>query len=568
MRTAILSLAALAALGLHARAADDAKPRYDRRWVWAMSNLLVDKEADRIVALVERAGKDGYNGLALADYKTNFLQRMPEGYFRNVERVKAAASKAGVEIIPTLFPIGYSNGLLSNDVNLAEGMPVEAAPFLVKGREATLVRDPDAKLLNGDLEEVKGGQGDRFTGFGFQDEPGTLTFADREVAHHGKISCRMASKPDKVVRLIQSVKVRPHACYRFSCWARTRDLTSTGSFRLMANGAAEGSGQLSFHEGGLQPNMEWTRLEVAFNTQDQSKVNLYVGMWGGKSGTLWVDELELEELAMVNVLRRDGCPLSVTSDDGKTPYVEGKDFQPVRDPKLGMVPYEGNYDFNHEGAPLLLTPNSRIKDGETLRVGWYHPVIIIGEQVMCCLSEPKVYDLLRDQAERVNKLFKPKTFFMSHDEIRIANWCHACRSRKLTPGQLLADNARRCTKILKEINPDADVMTWSDMFDPNHNAVPGPFYLVNGPLTGSWEGLAPEVILANWNGGKAKASVDFFAKRGHRQLLAGYYDGDDNYQVWDAASQGAPRIFGFMYTTWQANYNDMARYGKMMRTGD
>ena len=82
-------------------------------------------------------------------------------------------------------------------------------------------------------------------------------------------------------------------------------------------------------------------------------------------------------------------------------------------------------------------------------MSWYHPVITHGSQVMCCLSEPKLDEILRDQARRVNELFHPKTFFMSHDEIRVANWCRACQDRKLTPGQLLADNVRRCTEILK-----------------------------------------------------------------------------------------------------------------------
>jgi hypothetical protein len=36
---------------------------------------------------------------------------------------------------------------------------------------------------------------------------------------------------------------------------------------------------------------------------------------------------------------------------------------------------------------------------------------------------------------------------MSHDEIRVANWCAACESANLTPGQLLADNVKRCIAI-------------------------------------------------------------------------------------------------------------------------
>jgi hypothetical protein len=557
MRSALLLLAFISVISSNPALAAD--PRYDRRWVWVMTNLLVEKEADRVVALLERAGRDGYNGMVISDYKLNFLERMPKHYFEHVERVKKAAERAKVELIPGVFPIGYSNGLLSNDVNLAEGMPVEGAPFAIRGREASLMLDPTIRINNGDLEQTKG---DTFAGIGYQDAPGKATFADRSVVHSGKVSCRMDHlDATPVCRLIQKVKVRPHACYRLSAWAKTRDLEPIGAFRLMAIGA--NGRQLSFHEGGLEPTKDWTRIEVVFNSQDQTEVNLYAGLWGGKSGTLWLDDLGLEEMALVNVLRREGCPLTVTSEDGKIAYIEGKDFEPVRDPKLGMVPYEGEYDFNHPGAPLRLTSTSRIKNGDKLRVGWYHPVLVLGSYAACCLSEPKVYDLLRDQARRVEALYHPKTFFMQHDELRVANWCQACRSRNLTPGQLLADNVRRCAQFIEEAHPGARAVVWSDMFDPTHNAVKD-YYLVNGTLEGSWEGLAPSVIIANWNGGKARASLDFFAGRKSQQIMAGYYDSDDNFGTWDAASKGMPGVVGFMYTTWQNRYDDLERYGKAM----
>ena len=557
---ALVVLLALAGLA----PAEEPGPRYDRRWVWLMANLLVETEADRTVALIERAGRAGYNGLVLSDYKLNFLGRMPRKYFEHVARVKEAARTANVEIIPAVFPIGYSNGLLSNDTNLAEGMPVVEAPYISRAGEAVLVPDPAARIVNGDLEEARG---DVFGGFGYQDAPGKSTVPDREVRHGGKVSCRMqdlAASP--VCRLIQKVKVRPHACYRLSAWMKTRDLAPTGAFRLMAMGATGGR-PLSFHEGGLAPTRDWTRLEVVFNSQEQGEVNLYAGLWGGRSGTLWLDDLALEELSLVNILRRDGCPLAVTSDDGKTSYVEGRDFEPVRDPKLGMVPYEGEYDTNHPGPALRLSANSRIGEGDRLRVSWYHPVLVLGSYAACCLSEPKVYDLLRDQARRVDELYRPRTFFMQHDELRVANWCRACRSRDLLPGALLADNARRCVRILGETSPAARVAVWSDMFDPNHNAVQD-YYLVNGSLAGSWEGLDRAVLIANWNGGKAKVSLDFFSRRGHPQVLAGYYDGDDNFATWDAAARGVAGVDGFMYTTWQNRYDDLARYGKLLSRGD
>src|SRR5262249_13933531 len=154
----------------------------------------------------------------LADYKFNILGRMPERYFQNVARVQQAAEAAKIEIIPAVFPIGYSAGLLAHDPNLAEGVPVRDAPFVVKGREPVL--EPSVKFINGDLEQTNG---DRFTGFSFQDEPGKRTVADRETVHGGKTSCRMQDGPSVNSRLSQRVKVRPHGCYRFSAWVKTED---------------------------------------------------------------------------------------------------------------------------------------------------------------------------------------------------------------------------------------------------------------------------------------------------------------------------------------------------------
>ena len=95
--------------------------------------------------------------MVLADYKFNILDRMPDHYFKNVARVQARRpTRPSIEIIPAVFPIGYSDGLLAHDPNLAEGLPVKDAPFVVKGGEAVLVPRAGRQLVNGGLEETKG----------------------------------------------------------------------------------------------------------------------------------------------------------------------------------------------------------------------------------------------------------------------------------------------------------------------------------------------------------------------------------------------------------------------------
>ena len=39
-------------------------------------------------------------------------------------------------------------------------------------------------------------------------------------------------------------------------------------------------------------------------------------------------------------------------------------------------------------------------------------------QVSCCLSEPKLYEILADQAKRMKEALGADAYMMSHDEIR------------------------------------------------------------------------------------------------------------------------------------------------------
>src|ERR1700679_1883673 len=119
---------------------------YVDRWVYCSFNLQVDKSVDDLIALIERARRDGYTGIVLADYKFQVLYRVPDYYFRNVERVKAAAARAKIELIPSIFSIGYSNRILAPDPNLAEGMPVVDQPYLVKNRMSVLNTRPAAQI--------------------------------------------------------------------------------------------------------------------------------------------------------------------------------------------------------------------------------------------------------------------------------------------------------------------------------------------------------------------------------------------------------------------------------------
>ena len=105
---------------------------------------------------------------------------------------------------------------------------------------------------------------------------------------------------------------------------------------------------------------------------------------------------------------------------------------------------------------------------------------------------------------------------------------------------------------------------WSDMFDPNHNAH-ADYYLVRGDLKGSWEGLDKDVIIVPWYYEKRAASLKFFADRGHRQLVAGYYDDrPERIRDWLDAAKPFSGILGVMYTTWQGRFGDVEKFAGLV----
>lgn len=531
----------------------------EHRWLFVMRNLASEENVEETLALLPRAEAAGYTAIVLSDGNLNAVSEAGPSYAQNVRRVQAEARARGLELIPCVMPIGYSGGILDYNPHLAEGLPVRDASFVVQGDRAFFSPALGEGLPGGDFEEA---EGDRFAGWDWQDDAGERIHADREVVHGGRTSVRMErigefSPEHGHCRFMRTIEVEPYRQYRVSLWIKTEAFERPGAAKATILAPTEQERAISFAYFDVKSTQDWRQYQFIFNSLNWEKVRFYMGTWGGKGGLIWWDDVTLEEVGLLNVLHRGGCPVTVRGQHG-TVYEEGLDYEPIRDPDFSL------YDVNHEGPTIRLTDNTRIGDGERLLVSYYHPIKIGRWQVTCCLSAPEVYEIMRRHVAEVEDLLHPPAFFMQHDEIRVANWDQSCQSRGMTPGELLADNARRCVEIIREIRPDAEIWVWSDMFDPNHNAVDD-YYLVNGTWRGSWEGLPPEVGIANWAGHLKGRNLRWFADRGHEQVLAGYYDHDEDgsaIEEWLQAGEGLPGIVGAMYTTWRDDYSDMETWAE------
>jgi len=534
----LIGLVCCLSLASASAAAPAALSSPNKHWLFVWRDLREPKEVDRMIARFPQAQAQGYNGVV---FSWNLAPA-------KAAEVRQAARRNGLDLIAVVMGGPH-------DRNYMEGVLSKDAQFVVRDGAVSFEPDNPTRVVNGDFEIAAG---DHFKGWGFQDDEGLTTFADHEVTHGGKTSLRMESigkNQHHHCRLSQPLKLQPHRQYHISFWVKTEDLSPAApEVKILTS---DGQHSISFQSFRADRTQDWKRYDLVFNSLDSSAGLLYIGAWSGNQGKLWWDDLQIEEIGLVNLLRRPGCPVTVRSEEGAV-FKEGRDFERPVDPQLHpWIAY-------HEAPRLKLKPGSRIHDGARLRVSYYHPIIVYEDCLTGCLSEPRIFEDWREDVKKADQLFHPAAFLMSHDEMRVVNQCALCQSRHLSPGELLADNVSQAAKIIRELRPDAEIWVWSDMFDPMHNAVDH-YYAANGSLAGSWKGLDKDVGIVNWNGGLKGKNCPFFADLGLRQILSGYYDSDEDGMAiaqWLEASRDVPGIVGSMYTTWEDKYGAMEAWAR------
>jgi hypothetical protein len=531
------------------------QPRYADRWVFVARNLSNPKHVDEIREIATTAHDHGLNGMLLSGSLEGVGGWDAERLAR-LEAVKTICQEREIEIIPVIWSVGYGSGYWQ-DRNLAAGLPCTDQPFRVAGGEAHLVPDPALSFANPGFETYRGNQ---MVGYNFHDRPGEVSFVDTKVRHGGKASIRFedfGSFEHGHARVMQQLAVQPHRQYRVSCWVKTENFAPARAFRIQVYGPKNPIAPVQFR---IPATSDWQQVSLIFNSRDLSAVKVYAGLWGGTAGKLWLDDFRVEELALVSVLRRPGTPVSVVSADGGTIYEEGRDYEPIRDDRLNLQRPRS------DSPPLKLTANSRIQDGQLLRVSYYHGVAINHHQVSVCMSEPKLYDYWRESAAAIEKHLAPRKWFLSMDEIRAGGSCAACKARNLTMGEMLGDCITRQNRIIQAAHPGAKVYVWSDMLDPNHNAH-GDYYLVDGDFTGSWEHIPKDMTICCWYYKTRDESMRFFSGLGFETLAGAYYDGDDleNIKGWLQTVDRTPNCRGIMYTTWQNKYALLPAFGDLLR---
>jgi len=530
--------------------------QYPYRWVFVDNWLHKESDVEDIKSIANTASEHGLNGIVFWG-GLDRLSLRPKSYLRRLEEVKQICEKHNLEIIPQVFSAGMGGSILSHNKNLAAGLPVNDALFVVENGKAHLVPDHPVKIVNGGFEQY---YGNRFNGYSLHDKPGQVSFADKELFNSGSASLRFENFGKYRyghARVMQKVKVHPHRCYKLSCWFKTENLKPGGSLKIQVY-SPDGR---AIHKWtpAIPSTADWQNITTGFNSLEYSEVKIYVGLQHGKSGKFWVDDLAIKEVGLLNVLRRPGTPVTVKSDETGLVYEEGKDFATIKDTKL-------NFRFDHEPPAIKVLPTSRIKNGERLRVSYYHGMRTVKKwQAGVCMSEPEIYEIWAEQAKLIHKHLAPNKYMLSMDEIRTGGSCQACKNRNMTMAQILGDCITRQVRIIREVNPKAEVFIWSDMLDPEHHAHEK-YCLVEGSFTDSWKYIPKDLIMLCWYYKKRNESLRFFSSRGFRTMASACCDRGtlDVAKGWLKALEHTPKSCGIMYTTWKSDYELLAPFGDIV----
>ncbi len=250
--------------------------------------------------------------MVLADAKLELPAAIGGAYYRGrLQQVLNHAASKGIAVVLHILGFGYSNAILSINPNLAEGQPVVGANFTVAPDGQSLLFSPSSTAtvpINGGFESYSG---NTFTNWWFQDAIGVRTFVDTNVTHSGSASLRIDGGSGNA-RLGVKFAVQPYRQYHVRAWMRTQnfnarvnqlDIRMEDSYTFQFRNFDDYHGPFVY-----QPTQDWTRYDFVFNSSTSTMPNLYLGLWDNSSGSVWFDDVSVQEIALVNLLRRSGAP--------------------------------------------------------------------------------------------------------------------------------------------------------------------------------------------------------------------------------------------------------------------
>ncbi len=163
-------------------------------------------------------------------------------------------------------------------------------------------------------------------------------------------------------------------------------------------------------------------------------------------------------------------------------------------------------------------------------------------------------------------------FSLDVDETRVFAWDKRCLESGKTRSQIWVDDILYYYKTIRAENPDARISMWSDMVDPEHNAV---LYGTEETASLMVEAGMSDIIMIPWKSSIAKESIRFFADKGFPVMPSCQNNTADGYSE---APQWASLLreyysdkslpFGMMHCSWEYKFDTDLAWEQLRTVAD
>jgi alpha-N-arabinofuranosidase len=259
-------------------------------------------------------------------------------------------------------------------------MVIVLCGMLAAGMGASGEAAPAKELVpNASFETARG---QRPEGWRPQTWGGAAQFQYADIGQTGKRSVMISSEKGADAAWTISVPVKPQSSYLLSGWIKTETVTpSNGRGALFNIHDMQG-----VQTRAITGTTDWTRLSVAFDTEDNDsiQINCLLGGWGLATGRAWYDDVSLELVSSREIKPSLAIDASKTSAP-ISPYIYGQFIE-----HLGRCIYGGIwaemledrkfwYDVGAKGSPWTAIGDAAnvAMAKENAYVGEHSPVITV-----------------------------------------------------------------------------------------------------------------------------------------------------------------------------------------------
>lgn len=549
------------------------------------------------------------------------------------QRYCIAAKAKGIQVIPQVMALGGWGGVGSRNEfqqpggvarNWLEGQKVIGTKFVVAADKKSAVHQPVTIALPNPTDT-------RDNSPVLSTDTVVKHGASPYAAHWDFRATAPAQQSARIFNFAPVVMV-PDRVYVLRFWFKCEGLKGNGSPVSVqvrrkpghASLASFNSDQNAIVAAQVQTNgagdtQDWVQVSVPIPSQhlytDQANTQVAFDIFyvvNGTDGQVWIDDVTLQEAPPAHILRRTGCPVTVKVARTGATLTEGVDYTTFADPDLGKC-FLGDtdvpgYSYNRPGNGLAVpaisltsTGSGKVVAGDALSVGYHqyvaplqyvdvgtrHPTPIYSGSWFNCQTYSGIDSFVDANMAALKSLLSaapPTKFFLTWDEIRHMQGCDLCRTSSTDhPAALLSRTYIRYANVIEKYFPGAEVVMWSDMFDPIQNAVPGTNYMgCPQPFSTTASQYSAQLILNAYNAfpkkikrlptimcwpfgvywntltpAQTKAqSLGYFAGKGYKVMAATFYDysADSDPCDWLSAMASTSAIkskaSGLMYQSW------------------